>query len=61
MKTKEVKLKRSENKIANWNDHLDQKYGKVGTETRTAFETKAQAFVIGELIKEERNKANLTE
>lgn len=59
MKTKE--MKRSKNKIMNWDDHLDEKYGKVGTATRTAFESKAQAFVIGELLKDERQKANLTQ
>lgn len=59
MKTKEIK--RSKNKIRNWDDHLDEKYGKVGTSTRTDFKTKAQAFVIGELLKEERQKANLTQ
>lgn len=53
--------KRSKNKIMDWNDHLDKKYGKVGTATRTEFETKAQAFVIGELLKNERQKANLTQ
>jgi len=56
MKTKETK--RSKNKIMNWGDHLDEKYGKVGTATRTAFESKAQAFVIGEVLKDERQKAN---
>ncbi len=61
MKTKEIKTKRSGNKITDWNDHLDKKYGKVGTVTRTEFESKAQAFVIGELLKEERGKANLTQ
>lgn len=61
MKTKEIKVKRSRNKITDWNDHLDKKYGKVGTATRTEFESKAQAFVIGELLKEERSKANLTQ
>lgn len=45
----------------NWDDHLDKKYGKVGTPKRTEFESKAQAFVIGELLKEERHKANLTQ
>ncbi len=59
MKTKETK--RSKNKIMDWNDHLDKKYGKVGTVSRTKFETKAQAFVIGELLKDERQKANLTQ
>lgn len=61
MKTKETKVKRSRNKITDWNDHLDKKYGKIGTATRTEFESKAQAFVIGELLKEERSKANLTQ
>ena len=61
MKTKEIKVKRSRNKITDWNDHLDKKYGKVGTATRTEFESKAQAFVIGELLKAERSKANLTQ
>ncbi len=42
-------------------DHLDKKYGKTGTVSRTDFESKAQAFVIGELLKEERSKANLTQ
>jgi HTH-type transcriptional regulator/antitoxin HipB len=61
MKTKTIKEKRSKNKIGYWSDHLDKKYGKVGTATRTEFESKAQAFVIGELLKEERAKANLTQ
>ena len=54
-------IKRSKNKIANWDDVLDNKYGKSGTPARTEFETKAQSFVIGELLKEERGKANLTQ
>ena len=59
METQEIK--KSKNKITNWNDHLDKKYGKVGTTGRTEFESKAQAFVIGELLKDERQKANLTQ
>ena len=57
MKTKE--LKRSGNKITDWDEHLDNKYGKTGTPTRTEYESKAQAFVIGELLKDERQKANM--
>jgi DNA-binding XRE family transcriptional regulator len=59
MNTKEIK--RSKDKIVDWDEHLDKKYGKTGTAARTAFESKAQAFVIGELLKEERKKANLTQ
>lgn len=61
MKTKTAAEKKSKNKIGYWNDHLDKKYGKPGTVSRTEFESKAQAFVIGELLKEERSKANLTQ
>jgi len=56
-----TKITRSKNKIANWDDVLDKKYGKSGTPERTEFEMKAQAFVIGELLKEERSKANMTQ
>lgn len=59
MKTKGIK--RSGNKITDWNDHLDKKYGKTGSATRAEFEIKAQAFVIGELLKNERQRANLTQ
>jgi HTH-type transcriptional regulator / antitoxin HipB len=40
---------------------LDIKYGKLGTEKRDEFEIKAKSFVVGELIKEERKKAHLTQ
>ena len=52
---------RSENKIVSWDNHLDDKYGKQGTPLREEFEMKAHAFVIGELLKEERAKAHLTQ
>lgn len=41
--------------------HLDKRYGKIGTAKRTAFEIKAKSFAIGELIKEERKQAQLTQ
>ena len=51
----------SSNKIVSWDKHLDNKYGLHGSSTRIEFETKAQAFILGELLKEEREKANLTQ
>lgn len=42
-------------------EHLSQRYGQIGTEKRTEFEAKAKAFVIGELLKEERLGANLSQ
>jgi ribosome-binding protein aMBF1 (putative translation factor) len=53
--------KRSRNKITSWDIVLDSKYGKRGTATRTEFEIKSQAFIVGELLKEERTKAQLTQ
>jgi ribosome-binding protein aMBF1 (putative translation factor) len=42
-------------------EHLTSRYGKRGTAKRTEFEIKAKAFLIGEVIKEERRIANLTQ
>lgn len=47
--------------IKSFAEHLDERYGKTGTEKRTEFEIKAKSFAIGELIKEERKQANLTQ
>jgi HTH-type transcriptional regulator / antitoxin HipB len=43
------------------NDHLNQKYGEPGTKSREVFEEKSQAFMIAELVKEARSKADLTQ
>ena len=40
---------------------LDIKYGKLGTPRRDEFEAKAKAFVVGEMIKDARKKAHLTQ
>jgi DNA-binding XRE family transcriptional regulator len=53
--------KKSKNKVVSWDTHLDKKYGLHGTSTRTEFEMRAQTFILGELLKEEREKANLTQ
>ena len=45
----------------NFDELLDIKYGKQGTEKRDEFEMRAKAFVVGEMIKEERKKAHLTQ
>lgn len=42
-------------------DHLENRYGKIGAKKRDAFEMKAKAFMIGEMIKEARKSANLTQ
>lgn len=45
----------------NYDELLDIKYGKIGTKRRDAFETKAQYFVISEMLKNARRDANLTQ
>lgn len=47
--------------IKNFEELLTRKYGKAGTPTRDAFDQKSRAYMIGELIKEERRKAKLTQ
>jgi ribosome-binding protein aMBF1 (putative translation factor) len=47
--------------IKTFAEHLDKRYGETGSETRIDFEIKAKSFAIGELIKEERKLANLTQ
>jgi len=53
--------KKIKDKVASWDTHLDKKYGVHGTASRSEFEMKAQTFILGELLKEEREKANLTQ
>lgn len=57
-----MKAKNQKNKtITTFDEHLDNRYGKVGTVKRTDFEIKAKAFAIGEIIKEERRLASMTQ
>jgi ribosome-binding protein aMBF1 (putative translation factor) len=47
--------------ITTFDEHLDTRYGKIGTIKRTEFEIKAEAFAIGEVIKEERRLCSMTQ
>jgi ribosome-binding protein aMBF1 (putative translation factor) len=60
MKTEKIK---DDNKVnpKTINVLFDQKYGKKGTPGRKEFEQKAEAYMIAELIKESRKKAQLTQ
>ena len=40
---------------------LNIKYGKLGTQKRDEFESRAKAFVVGEMIKDARKEAHLTQ
>jgi len=47
--------------ITTFEEHLDNRYGKIGTEKRTEFEIKAKAFAIGEILREARKEAHMTQ
>ena len=49
------------NKLVSWDDHLDKKYGKIGTPTRDKYEEGFENFKIGVLIQEARKQQNLTQ
>lgn len=55
---------KNENEIRNaasFDELLDIKYGKIGTDKREKFEEKAQYFVISEMLKQARKEANMTQ
>ena len=49
------------NNITTFDKHLEKQYGKKGTPTRDQFENEAMAFRLGELLKEARKEAKLTQ
>ena len=52
---------KTNNNITSWNDHIDSKYGKKGTQTRNEFDEGFEIFKIGVLIQEARKKQHLTQ
>jgi len=48
-------------KITTFEEHLDIQYGKKGSEQRDKFEADSISFRLGEMLKEERIKAKLTQ
>ncbi len=47
--------------ITSWDDHLDQKYGSVGSENREVYEQGFETFKLGIILEEARKKKNLTQ
>ena len=48
-------------KLPKVEDHLDEKYGAVGTPSREEFEAKAEAWYYAELLRDERKRQKLTQ
>lgn len=53
--------KEKQNNLTSFSDHLDKRYGKRGTETREVYEQEFEAFKLGVLIQEMREKQNMTQ
>lgn len=47
--------------LVSWDDHLDKKYGNIGTTSREKYEEEFDAFKIGVLIQEARKKQHMTQ
>jgi len=48
-------------RVITFEEHLEKQYGKKGTPAREQFEAEAMAFRLGELLKDARKKAKLTQ
>lgn len=53
--------KLNDSRLTSWDDHLDKKYGKAGTESREKYEEEFEAFKIGVLIQDARKKQHMTQ
>jgi HTH-type transcriptional regulator / antitoxin HipB len=61
LKIKNIDHASNEKNITGFDVHLNKRYGKRGTAKRTEFEIQAKAFLIGEVVKNERRIAKLTQ
>lgn len=52
---------KTKDKLTDWDEHIDNKYGKRGTPVRNKYEEGLEAFKIGVLIAEARKKKHLTQ
>jgi len=47
--------------IKTFDELIEHEHGKIGSESRNAYEEKAQMFIISEMLKEARKEAKLTQ
>jgi DNA-binding XRE family transcriptional regulator len=47
--------------IKNFDELLDKKYGKIGSEKRNEFEERSHMFIISEMLKQARKEEKLTQ
>jgi len=49
------------NNIKNFDELIELEHGKIGSESRNIYEESSQLFIIGEMLKEARKDAKLTQ
>lgn len=54
-------MKKTNNNLTSFTNHLDEQYGKTGTSTREAYEEGFEAFKLGVMIQELRKEQGLTQ
>ena len=52
---------KTDKRITSFDDHLNEQYGEIGTESRKKFQEEFETFKIGVLIQEARKKQHLTQ
>lgn len=54
-------MKKMNHKLTSFADHLDEQYGKKGSEQREKYEEEFEAFKLGVMIQEPRKEKGLTQ
>lgn len=54
-------MKKTENNLTSFADHLNQQYGERGTDTREQYEQEFEAFKLGVMLQELRKSKGLTQ
>jgi len=54
-------MKKKNDNLTSWDDHLNRKYGEDGSSSRDKYEQEFEAFKIGVLIQEARKRLQMTQ
>ena len=54
-------MKKNANNLTSFADHLDEQYGKPGTDTREKYEQEFEAFKLGIMLQELRKSKGMTQ
>jgi HTH-type transcriptional regulator/antitoxin HipB len=54
-------MTKKKNNLVSWDEHLDEKYGRIGTPSREKYDEEFEAFKIGVLIQEARKQRKMTQ